>query len=298
MFRNLPPLRALRAFEAAARHLSFTAAAEELHVTQAAVSQQIKHLEALLDTQLFRRINRRLVLSEDAQVYLPEVRESLERLSAATARMGRRQRLGVLTVSVMPSFASRWLIPRLPHFRQLHPDIRVRISAFEWPADFEKQDVDMAVRLGRGDWPGLHSELLMAEEIFPVCATELKQTMSEPGELAENTLLHDDYTREDWVTWLDAAGTAGIDPAQGISFSHTDLMLEAAEHGLGVALGRTPLVDDALDRGTLIEPFDIRLKGDLAYYVVCPEPVADYPHIRAFREWLLQEVGCAVRTDQ
>lgn len=293
MFRNVPPLRALRAFESAARHLSFTAAAEELHVTQAAVSQQIKHLETLLDTRLFRRINRRLVLTEEAQVYLPEVRESLERLSAATARLGRRRHAGALTVSVMPSFASRWLIARLPRFRQRYSDLRVRISAFEWLADFEKQDVDMAVRLGRGGWPGLHTERLMEEEIFPVCAPGLRSRLSKPGDLTGRTLLHDDYTREDWVTWLNEAGTAGIDPAQGLSFSHTDLTLEAAEHGLGVALGRTPLVDDALEQGTLVEPFDIRLKGDLAYHVVCPEAVVDYPQIRAFREWLLEEVASA-----
>lgn len=289
MYRNVPPLRALRAFEAAARHLSFTAAAEELHVTQAAVSQQIKHLESLLDVQLFRRINRRLELTEEGQAYVPEVRESLERLSAATARMARRQRLGILTVSVMPSFATRWLIPRLPRFRAQYPDVQVRISAFEWPVDFDKQDVDMAVRYGRGDWPSLHTVQLMDEEIFPVCSPRLTAKLDSPEALAHYTLLHDDYSREDWFAWLDAAGVTGIDPAGGLSFSHTDLMLEAAERGLGIALGRTPLVAEALERGTLIRPCATTLPGDLAYYVVCPRQTADYPHIRAFREWLLQE---------
>ena len=296
MFRNVPPLRALRAFEAAARLLSFTEAAEELHVTQAAVSLQIKHLEELLGVQLFRRLNRRLVLTEEGRIYLPEVREGLERLAAATARMARRHRQGHLTVSVLPSFASRWLIPRLWRFQKTHPDIQVRISAFEWLVDFDKDDVDLAIRYGAGRWPGLAAELLFEEEVFPVCSPELlggDPPLEEPPDLAHHTLLHDDYTREDWRSWLKAAGVSGIDPEQGLSFSHSTLMLQAAERGLGVALGRTPLVRDELARGTLVRPFEAALPGDFAYYLVYPPHTAEFPRIRAFRQWLLEEAAAA-----
>lgn len=296
MFRNVPPLRALRAFEAAARLLSFTEAAEELHVTQAAVSLQIKHLEELLGIQLFRRLNRRLVLTEEGQIYLPEIREGLEHLAAATARMARRHRQGHLTVSVLPSFASRWLIPRLWRFHQAHPDIQVRISAFEWMVDFDKEDVDLAVRYGSGSWPGLAAELLFHEKVFPVCSPELIRgdtPLDEPADLARFTLLHDDYSREDWRAWLNAAGVRDADPEKGMSFSHSSLMLQAAERGLGVALGRSPLVRDELERGTLVAPFDLSLPGEFAYYVVYPPHTAEYPRIRAFRDWLLEEAATA-----
>lgn len=290
----LPPLKALHVFEVAGRHLSFTRAAEELHVTQAAVSHQIKKLEEQLGIKLFRRLNRRLLLTEEGQIYLPAVREALRHIGHATDQLMAKHRSGVLTVSVLPSFAAKWLVPRLHKFRDLYPDVDVRVSAFEWPVDFGRDEVDLAIRYGRGKWPGLRADPLLTEDVFPVCSPALLQDgppLREPADLHRHTLLHDDYSREDWRIWLRAAGAGDVDPRRGLSFSHTSIMLEAAESGQGVALGRTPLVADDLARGRLVKPFEISLPADYAYYVVCPVEAADRPKIVAFREWLLDEAG-------
>lgn len=290
----LPPLKALHVFEVAGRHLSFTRAAEELHVTQAAVSHQIKKLEEKLGVKLFRRFNRRLLLTEEGQIYLPAVREALRHIGHATDQLLAKHRTGVLTVSVLPSFAAKWLVPRLHKFRDLYPDVDVRVSAFEWPVDFGRDEVDLAIRYGRGKWPGLQADPLLTEEVFPVCSPALVEggnALLKPADLRHQTLLHDDYSREDWRIWLKAAGVTQVDPRRGLSFSHTSIMLEAAESGQGVALGRTPLVADDLARGRLVKPFDISLPADYAYYVVCPVEAADRPKITAFREWLLAEAA-------
>lgn len=294
MKHALPPLNALRVFEAAGRHLNFTRAAEELHVTQAAVSQQIRNLEERLGTRLFRRQHRRLLLTEEGQIYLPPVREALKHIAQATDRLQSRHMSGVLTVSVLPSFASKWLVPRLHKFRDRHPDVDVRVSAFEWLVDFDRDQVDLAIRYGRGKWPGLRADPLLTEDVFPVCSPLLldgPRALRRPADLRHHTLLHDDYSREDWRVWLTAAGVEGVDPGRGLSFSHTSIMLEAAENAQGVALGRTPLVADDLDRGRLVKPFRFSLPADYAYYIVCPVETADRPRIRAFREWLLAEAN-------
>lgn len=288
----LPPLKALHVFEVAGRHLSFTRAAEELHVTQAAVSHQVKKLEEQLGVKLFRRLNRRLLLTEEGQIYLPAVREGLRHIGHATDQLLAKHRSGVLTVSVLPSFAAKWLVPRLHKFRDQYPDVDVRVSAFEWPVDFSRDEVDLAIRYGRGKWAGLQADPLLTEDVFPVCSPDLvkgARPLRRPADLRHHTLLHDDYSREDWRIWLKAADVKGVDPRRGLSFSHTSIMLEAAESGQGVALGRTPLVADDLARGRLVKPFDISLPADYAYYVVCPVEAADRPKIVAFREWLLAE---------
>jgi len=292
MSNALPPLKALHVFEVAARHLSFTRAASELHVTQAAVSHQIKHLESRLGIKLFRRQGRRLLLTEEGQIYLPAVREALRQIGQATGQLLSRRRSGVLTVSVLPSFASKWLVPRLHRFREQCPDVDVRVSAFEWLVDFQRDEVDLAIRYGRGRWPGLRADSLLTEDVFPVCSPALlegNRPLLRPADLRHHTLLHDDFSREDWRIWLTAAGVEGVDPERGLSFSHTSIMLEAAEGGQGVALGRTPLVADDLEKGRLIKPFDVTLPAEYAYYVVCPEETADRPRLAAFRDWLLVE---------
>lgn len=289
---TLPPLNALRMFEVAGRHLSFTRAAEELHVTQAAVSQQIKHLEEQLGVRLFRRQHRRLLLTEEGQIYLPAVREALRQIGQATDQLLARHKSGVLTVSVLPSFASKWLVPRLHKFRDRYPDVDVRVSAFEWLVDFSRDEVDLAIRYGRGKWSGLRADPLLSEEVFPVCSPRLldgPHPLKHPSDLKHHTLLHDDYSPEDWSIWLSAAGVHDVDPSRGLSFSHTSIMLEAAESGQGVALGRTPLVADDLARGRLIKPFGFALPAEYAYYIVGPMETADWPKIAAFREWLLEE---------
>lgn len=291
MALRLPPMNTLRAFEAAARHLSFTVAAEELHVTQAAVSHQIKALEEALGVKLFRRLNRAIRLTEEGQEFVGEIRKALNHLAAAVEKLSAPESGGPLTVSLLPSFASKWLVPRLGRFRQRHPEIDVRISASNDLVNFRADDVDMAIRYGRGDYPGLHSEWLMSEDIFPVCDPELLaggHPLRKPGDLRHHTLLHDD-AYVDWAMWLKAVGIDDLDPRQGPYFTDSAMVVQAAVEGQGVALARGALAADDLAAGRLVKPFDIALPTDFAYYVVCPTPSADRPKIAAFREWLLDE---------
>lgn len=293
MAERLPPLNALRCFDIAAKHLSFTKAAAELHVTHSAVSHQIKGLEEWLGLPLFRRVNRGLVLTEAGQAYLKPIREAFERLGDATRRLRVRERSGPLTVSVMPSFAGKWLVPRLGRFRQRHPDIDVRISASSELVDFERDDVDIAVRYGRGSWPGLKVELLMHETLFVVCSPGLLEgpdAIRKPGDIARHTLLSDlDWRINVWQIWFEAAGLGAVEGRRALSFNYSNLMLQAAVDGLGVALSQHALAGDDLAAGRLVRPFDISLPTEYAYYVVMPEASAERPKIAAFRNWLKDE---------
>lgn len=284
-------MNALRVFEAAARHLSFTRAALELNVTQAAVSHQVKALEDWLGLKLFRRLNRSLLLTDVGQAYLPTVREGFERLIEGTDRLHRRDRGGVLTITAVASFAAKWLVPRLGRFQAQHPEIDVRISTEVRVVDFAREDFDMGIRYGGGIWPGLRVDHLMAEDIFPVCSPALldaDRPLGEPADLRHHTLLHDDM-REDWRMWLMAAGVEGVDPTRGPGFSQSSMVVQAAIEGLGVALGRSVLVADDLAAGRLVKPFDVSLSARYGYYVVCPLATADRPKIADFRNWLLRE---------
>jgi LysR family glycine cleavage system transcriptional activator len=293
--RRLPPLNALRAFEAAARHLSFTRAAGELHVTQAAVSHQIKALEDHLGTRLFRRLNRGLRLTESGQAYLPPVAKALDVLHEATRDVAEGQAAGPLTVSVLPSFAAGWLVPRLGRFRQRCPDIDLRIDPVPHLADFARGDVDVAIRYGRGRYPGLRADRLMAEDIFPVCSPTLMEgpnALRRPDDLAHHTLLHDEG-HGDWRTWLLAAGVTGIDPARGTIFIDSNMLIQAARAGQGVALARAVLARDELAAGQLVRPFaqSLPTETEFAYYLVCPDERANERRIEAFRAWLLVEAA-------
>ena len=291
MARGIPPLKALPVFEAAARHLSFTLAAEELHVTQAAISHQVKGLEDWLGVALFHRYNRRLALTESGQAYQPPIREALDLIVRATERVASRDETGVLTVSVLASFAATWLLPRLKLFRAAHPEIDVRIDAEDGLIDFVNDDADIAIRYGHGDYPGLRTDRFLTEDIFPVCSPRLLEgahPLRRPEDLRHHTLLHD-YKRDDWTRWLLAAGVDGIDPTRGPSFNFANLVLDAAIAGDGVALGRSAIAAQALADGRLIKPFDVSLPTAFAYYVVAPEATADRPKVMAFREWLLAE---------
>jgi LysR family glycine cleavage system transcriptional activator len=296
MAERLPPLNALRSFEVAARHLSFTKAAAELNVTHSAVSHQIKALEEWLGIPLFRRINRGLVLTDSGQAYLKPVRESFQRLGEATHRLKAKGRSGPLTVSVMPSFAGKWLMPRLRRFRERHPDIDVRISATSQLTDFDREDVDIAVRYGRGVWANdLRVDLLMRETMFPVCSPKLLEgpiPLASASDLRHHTLLTDyDWRLDFWQLWLDAAGITDLVPQHALSFNYSNLMLQAAMDGLGVALSQNALAGDDLAAGRLVKPFDITLPTDYAYYVVTPALTAERPKIVAFRNWLLDEAS-------
>lgn len=295
MSRRLPPLNALRAFEAAARHLSFTQAADELNVTQAAVSHQIRGLEDWLGFPLFRRLSRALVLTEAGQLLFPEVREAMDILTTAVNRVQRQDQEGVLTVTTMDSFAQSWLVPRLGRFRQTHSEIDVRLVMNDRMVDLAREGVDVAVRYGRGAWPGLTVTLLRTEELFPVCAPDLLADgppLEKPEDLAYYTLLHDEMPL-DWKHWLDAVGCTTVNPERGPGYTHSNLVLLAARAGEGVALGRSVMVADDLAAGRLVRPFDFALPAPQAYYLACVEGTEDRPKIRAFREWLVGEFEAA-----
>jgi LysR family glycine cleavage system transcriptional activator len=296
MARKLPPLNALRAFEAAARQLSFTKAAEELNVTQAAISHQVKTLEEHLGLTLFRRLNRRLVLTEAGQLYLPVLREAFDAVAAGTARLGQDRESGALNISVLPSFAAKWLLPRLSRFRDRYPDIDVMVSANNRLIDFADGTYEMGIRYGLGDYPGLRTELLLQDEVFPVCSpklTEGEHPLRTPADLKHHTLLHDEVSRHDespdWRNWLKAAGIEGIAYQRGPGFSDSSMVIEAAAAGQGVALGHRWLAAADLEGGRVVMPFGPVVPSKFAYYLVSPLAVAEHRRVRLFRAWLLEE---------
>lgn len=291
MLYRLPPLNSLRAFEAAARHLSFKKAAGELNVTPGAISQQVKRLEANLDMQLFRRMPTSLQLTQAGQEYLPVIRRAFERISEATERLQTDRGIEIVTVSTMSGFALKWLVPRLGRFRELHPNIDVRISTSWHMVDFGREDVDVAIRHGLGRYQGLRSWRLLVEDMVPVCSPKLltgQPALDTLADLGNQTLLHD-QERRDWSLWLEAAGVTDMDGTRGISFTDETLMLEAAIEGQGIALGRSALIERDLAEGRLVKPFKVRIPNKFAYYFVCPDSRVDTPKIVAFREWIVQE---------
>ena len=292
MTARLPSLNGLRAFEAAARHLSFTLAAVELNVTQTAISHQIRRLEEELGIRLFIRQNRALALTAEAAEYLPGVRAAFNDLRFATDRLLRKDNENVLTVSTLASLAAKWLLPRLPAFQEAHPGIDVRITTSTALVDFKTGDVDAAIRYGRGHWPGLRADWLMADELFPVCSPALltgSRPLRCPEDLAHQTLLHTSAGyNDDWRLWLTAAGLpANISKQPGLSFDLILVTVQAAIDGLGVAMGRTSYVEADIAKGRLVVPFKITLPADAGFYLVSPEARADSPKLSAYRKWLL-----------
>ena len=292
MTGRLPSLNGLRAFEAAARHLSFTNAASELNVTQTAISHQIRRLEEELGTKLFVRQNRALALTSEAKEYLPGIRAAFNDLRLATDRLLRRDDDHVLTVSTLASLAAKWLLPRLSAFQEAHPGIDVRITTSTGLVDFRSGDVDAAIRYGRGHWPGVRADWLMADELFPVCSPALitgDKPLRRPEDLANFTLLHSSGGYDDdWRLWLTAAGLpANISKQPGVSFDLIFMTVQAAIDGIGVALGRTSYVEADIAKGRLVVPFKIALPTDAGFYLVSPQERADPPKLRAFRQWLI-----------
>jgi LysR family glycine cleavage system transcriptional activator len=295
--KRLPPLNALRSFEAAARHMSFVKAAGELNVTPAAISHQVKVLEDFLGVELFRRVNRSLFLTDAGQACLPGIRESFEGLAAAIARIGAAGRSGVLTVSVAPSFAAKWLLPRLDRFQAANPEIDVRVSASMQLVDFASADVDLAIRYGAGRYAGLQVEKLLGESVFPVCSPKLlegEHALTHPDALRHHALLHDDSPDEDescptWEMWLRAAGVREVDHRRGPRFNQSSMVLEAAVLGRGVALAKSAIAAADLAAGTVVKPFELSFPVGFAYYLVCPESKARLPKVELFRDWLKQE---------
>jgi len=291
--RRLPPLNALKAFEAAARCESFTRAAEELCVTQGAVSHQVKALEAELGLKLFNRERQGLVITEAGRNYFEIIRDVLDRIAAGTERLLQRQSAGTLTVSTSPNFAAKWLVHRLGPFAESHPGIDLRVSASLHHVDFAREDVDLAIRHGDGEAPGLNVTRLCAEELAVVCSPKLlegRNGLRKPADLARHKLLHIN-DRTDWVRWLDRAGVRDIDLTRGPVLNQASMALDAAVDGQGVALARTALATWDLIAGRLVRPFKLSLAVPYAYWIVCPRATAKLPKIAAFREWLLAEAA-------
>ncbi|MGX4807400.1 transcriptional regulator GcvA [Bradyrhizobium guangdongense] len=290
MTARLPSLNGLRAFEAAARHLSFTLAASELNVTQTAISHQIRRLEEELGIRLFIRQNRALALTPEARDYLPGVRAAFNDLRLATDRLLRKDDDRVLTVSTIASLAAKWLLPRLTDFQETHPGIDVRITTSTSLVDFQRDNVDAAIRYGRGQWPGVRAEWLMADELFPVCSPSLlrsDKSLRTPEDLKDHVLLHTNNS-DDWRLWLTAAGLpAGISRQPGMTFDMTFMTVQAAIDGMGVAMGRTSYVQDDIVKGRLVVPFKIALPADAGFYLVSPEGRREAPKLAAFRQWVV-----------
>lgn len=291
---RLPSLNALRAFESAAKNLSFRLAADELNVTPGAVSQHIKKLEDELGLLLFERRPSGLVLTEAGVTYLPSIRRAFQTIADATARLRPKLRPEALTVSVLPSFAIKWLVPRLGRFRERAPEIDVRVSSTNRLVDFASEDVDIGVRHGLGRWPGVRSWRLAEEVLVPVASPGLiaRQPVNRVEDLAGHVLLHDGL-RRDWPIWVTTLGVTGLDPGRGPSFSDDGLLIQAAIDGQGIALARGVMLDRDIAEGRLVQVLDVKLPSDFAYYIIIPERKADLPKVVLFREWLLEEAEAA-----
>lgn len=295
MSARLPSLNGLRAFEAAARHLSFTQAASELNVTQTAISHQIKRLEDELGVRLFIRQNRSLALTAEAQDYLPGIRAAFNDLRLATDRLLRKDDGHVLTVSTIASLAAKWLLPRLTSFQEANPGIDVRITTSTSLVDFQRDKVDAAIRYGRGQWAGVRADWLMADELFPVCSPELlkgNKPLKCPEDLKDHVLLHTGSGYDDdWRLWLTASGLpANLSKQPGLSFDLIFMTVQAAIDGMGVAMGRTAYVEQDIAKGRLVVPFKMTFPVDAGFYLVSPAGRADSPKFAAFRKWLLASV--------
>jgi LysR family glycine cleavage system transcriptional activator len=294
MPRRLPQLNALKAFEAAARHVSFTRAAEELCVTQGAVSHQVKALEAELGIKLFNRDRQGLMITEAGRDYLAVVRDAFDRIAMESERLVHRQGSGMLTVSTSPDFAAKWLVHRLGRFVEAHPAIDLRISATMHHVDFAREDVDIAVRHGDGDWPGLHVTRLCAEHLFAVCSPALARGLARPSDILKLPLLHLD-DRAAWSAWFDAASIAGVKAVHGPILNRASMLIDAAVDGQGVALARTALAAWDLTHKRLVRPFSIALPLAKSYWIVCPKATANLPKLVAFRDWLLAQAHEDIR---
>lgn len=313
MTYRLPPLNALRAFEAAARHLSFKDAGEELSVTPTAISHQIRGLEEYLGFYLFRRLTRALELTREGRAMLPKVREGLECFAAAIESTRQHDAGGRLLVTSPPAFANRWLIRHLPAFTAAHPEIQLHmaasldtidardvsgVSGLEG-IDVRDDEAEVFIRFGHGQYDGCRVDRLFAPAYAVVCSPRLllgMRPLNEPGDLRRHNLLHDEsimelLDRPTWAEWLQVAGVSGINPDAGTHFSDPGLVLSAAIDGVGVAIASKPLIEAEVTAGRLVVPFDIVIRRTQAYYLVAPEAIADRPIVNAFRRWLRSEAA-------
>jgi len=291
---HLPPLSALRAFEAAARHMSFSKAADELHVTPAAVSHQIHALEEDLGVRLFNRMNRSIELTASARVLLPGLTEAFAGIQSSVRRLRAHNDTGTLTVTASPSLAAKWLVLRLHRFQEQHPEVDVRISATDAIVDLAKGDFDIAIRYGAGRYSGLEVELLLKNEVFPACSPQLLTNgppLRTPADLPAHALIHDQAVERDplvptWSMWLKAAGVTNVPAITGLSFNNMHLALDAAISGHGVVLAQSTIAAADLAAGRLVRLFSLALPDQFAFYIVTAPGALERLKVRAFRDWL------------
>ncbi|HEX7558936.1 MAG TPA: transcriptional regulator GcvA [Usitatibacter sp.] len=290
MAQRLPPLSALRPFEAAARHESFSRAAGELHLTHGAVSRQVRALEQHVGIELFSRHGKRVTLTPEGRAFAERIRNALQEIAQAADALASRKRDPRLTVSVLPSFASRWLMPRLIRFMDAHPKIEVNVLATNALADFTHDGVDVAIRFGRGPWPSLACERFLDDEYFPVASPRLNRGKlpKDPAELLRLRIMRED--RNYWELWFEAAGVPLASPLEGPSFNDSTYALQAAARGEGVALARRSIVGEDLERGTLKRLFRIAVPSRESYWFVSPRERAHSPKVKAFRDWVKAEL--------
>ncbi|MEP3334151.1 transcriptional regulator GcvA [Sedimentitalea sp.] len=291
---RLPPLTALRAFDAAARHMSFARAADELNVTPAALSFQIKSLEDHLGQSLFRRLNRAVELTEAGRLLAPGAAEGFRTLNTAWLQTRRLQDNRTLTVTAGPAFTAKWLAPRFYDFARAHPDIDLRFSAGLRMMDFDRDEIDVAIRFGHGPDPGLFSEPLAFEWLTPVMTPDLAEKYPKPEDLRRAPILSDDSLdflnpKCDWAAWCRAAGISFV-PGHGVQFSQADHAIDAALAGAGVVLGRRALVVKDLHEGRLVAPYGLAITLDAHFRFLCSEGLQERPHIKAFRKWIWSEI--------
>jgi len=289
MVRRLPPLSALRPFEAAARLESFSRAAEELHLTHGAVSRQVRALEDHVGAPLFTRHGKRVALTPGGRAYAERLRAALLEIAQATEAAGTARRDNRLTISVLPSFASRWLMPRLIRFMDANPEIEVNVHTSNLLANFAADEIDVAVRFGRGPWPGLACEKFLDDEYFPVARPKMNRGRlpREPKDLLKVRVMREDG--DYWERWLEAAGVAAV-PLEGPLFNDSTYSLAAAARGEGVAMARRSIVGEDLERGVLKRLFGVSVRSAESYWFVSPKEIADSPRVKAFREWVKSEL--------
>lgn len=287
---RLPPLNAVRAFEAAGRHLSFARAAAELCVTQAAVSQQVKLLEEVLGVQLFKRGSNGLSFSDRGKRFFVAINNAVHIIAEATEELRGEGDQQMLRISAQPNFATKWLVPRLSRFREEYPHIVVSVGAGGPTFDFADYDVDVAIRYGT-EFPSLRSHQLFHPEVIAVCSPEMARNLRRPSDLQADMLLRAKYLPEEWRTWLDESGLPSLDHRLGPVFDSTLLAVEAAKTGLGVALGQQPFISDDLVNGELVIPFRNCIRPDAGWHLIYPLSAQSVPKIIAFRRWILEEVA-------
>ncbi|MDB5823622.1 MAG: transcriptional regulator, LysR family [Herminiimonas sp.] len=294
MTRSIPPLNPLRVFEAAARLGSFTRAAEELHVSQSAVSRQVSILEDYLNLKLFKRELRGIALTEAGQAYQKEIGPAFARIAIATQDLLADSRGGPVNLRAYTTFAAKWLLQRLPKFEAAHPDIQVRLSTIVTPVDFEKENVDVAIQFGDGNWDGVSCERLFDDEITPVCSPKLLEAMplQQIEDLKQHRLLHSRYRKTDWPDWLSAVGHPELaGQTDTMQFASSIVTYQAAIDGLGVAIGQVPLLEQELQSGRLVRPFTQVVQRPFAYYLLLPRRDSIPAKVEKFRTWLLQETA-------